>query len=102
MEFDAISGDKDDPADAKAAALFEAGVGWQLGPHTPGLPAAYPAASKSLTRNLEPEYIAFSTDETKAYICLQEASSIATVDLATKAVTKISPMGEKDWKALDL
>jgi hypothetical protein len=79
------------------------GVGWQLGPYTPGLDGtAYPPAMQSLTRNLEPEYIAFSTDETKAYISLQEASAIATVDLVTKQITAVDALGDKDWSALGL
>lgn len=55
-----------------------------------------------MNRNLEPEYIAFSADQKTAYICLQEASAIATVDLTTKAVTSVKALGHKDWKALGL
>ena len=46
--------------------------------------------------DLEPEYIAVSSDDSKAYVSLQEANAIATVDLDKKAVTSVKSMGFKD------
>ncbi len=46
--------------------------------------------------DLEPEYIAVSADDSRAYVSLQEANAIAVVDLKTKAVTSVRSMGFKD------
>lgn len=45
---------------------------------------------------LEPEYIAISADSTTAYVTLQENNAIATVDIATAAVTSVAPLGARD------
>lgn len=56
--------------------------------------------------DLEPEYIAVSADDSKAYVSLQEANAIATVDLETKEITAVRSMGFKDLEdaanAMDL
>ncbi len=64
----------------------------------PTVNAAFPVSA-----NLEPEYITFSADSATAYVTLQEANAIATVDVASAAVTSIDPLGFKDWStsALD-
>lgn len=49
--------------------------------------------------DLEPEYIAVSADDSKAYVSLQEANAIATVDLETKEITAVKSMGFKDLGA---
>ncbi|MGZ8804516.1 MAG: choice-of-anchor I family protein, partial [Microbacterium sp.] len=49
---------------------------------------------KPVSRNLEPEYVA--TDGRTAYVALQEANSIAVVDLNRARVTEIMPLGFKD------
>ncbi len=46
--------------------------------------------------DLEPEYIAVSADDSKAYVSLQEANAIATVDLQSKTITAVKSMGFKD------
>ena len=46
--------------------------------------------------DVEPEYIAVSEDGTKAFVALQEANSLAVVDLNTSTVTDIKPLGVKD------
>lgn len=46
--------------------------------------------------DLEPEYIAVSPDDAKAYVSLQEANAIATVDLNSKTITSVRSMGFKD------
>ncbi len=46
--------------------------------------------------DLEPEYIATSSDSKTAYVTLQEANAIATVDLSTKEVTQVQSLGFKD------
>lgn len=47
--------------------------------------------------DLEPEYIAVNADGSKAYATLQEANAIATVDIASAKIEKISPLGYKDY-----
>ncbi|XWK88442.1 MAG: choice-of-anchor I family protein [Phormidium sp.] len=50
----------------------------------------------TVAQDLEPEYIAFSGDGTKAYVTLQENNALAIVDIATATVTDIEPLGLKD------
>jgi hypothetical protein len=45
---------------------------------------------------LEPEYIAVSSDSTTAYVTLQENNAIATVNIATATVSSVGPMPTKD------
>jgi DNA-binding beta-propeller fold protein YncE len=54
-----------------------------------------PEAGFPVSRNLEPEYV--TTSGTTAYVALQEANAIAVVDLAKAEVTKIMPLGFKDY-----
>lgn len=46
--------------------------------------------------DLEPEYIALSEDNSKAYVSFQENNAIGTIDLATKKVLSINGLGLKD------
>lgn len=46
--------------------------------------------------DLEPEYIAVAPDDSKAYVSLQEANAIATVDLNSKEIVSVKSMGFKD------
>jgi hypothetical protein len=50
----------------------------------------------SVSQDLEPKYIAVSADSKKAYVTLQENNALAIVDLVTKQVTSIAPLGYKD------
>ncbi|MFG6402919.1 choice-of-anchor I family protein [Microbacterium sp. P04] len=59
-----------------------------------------PLAANRVSRNLEPEYI--TTSGTTAYVALQEANAIAVVDLAKVEVTKIMPLGFKDYATATL
>lgn len=52
-------------------------------------------ATNRVSRNLEPEYVTVSG--TTAYVALQEANAIAVVDLTKPEVTKILPLGFKDY-----
>jgi len=47
-------------------------------------------------QDLEPEYITFSPDSKYAYVTLQENNSIATIDMATKAILEVSGLGFKN------
>ena len=50
----------------------------------------------TVAQDLEPEYITVSADSRTAYVTLQENNAVAVVDLATRAVTSIKPLGLKD------
>ena len=50
----------------------------------------------TLSQYLEPEYAAISKNSKRAYICLQENSAIATIDLDTSEVLSIMGLGVKD------
>ncbi|PVW03918.1 bifunctional metallophosphatase/5'-nucleotidase [Microbacterium sp. Gd 4-13] len=52
-------------------------------------------STNRVSRNLEPEYVTVSG--TTAYVALQEANAIAVVDLTKPEVTKILPLGFKDY-----
>lgn len=48
-------------------------------------------------QNLEPEYVAWSTDSKYVYVNLQENSAIVTVDVEAMEAVSITPMGLRDW-----
>lgn len=50
----------------------------------------------SVAQDLEPEYVALSPDGSTAYVSLQEANALATIDVATATVTSIRSFGLKD------
>jgi len=53
----------------------------------------------SAAQDFEPEYVAVSEDSRMAYVTLQENNAIAVVDIARGAVTKLLPLGYKDYRA---
>jgi hypothetical protein len=69
--------------DAKKTALQQAGVRI-FGP------------GASVSQDLEPEYIATSTNSKTAWVTLQEANAIAELDIVGAWITSISPLGLKD------
>ena len=50
----------------------------------------------TVAQDLEPEYIAVSSDSTKAYVAMQENNAVAVIDLATARVDSIWGLGYKD------
>ena len=54
------------------------------------------------SKDLEPEYIAIA--DGKAYVSLQEANSVAVLDIASKSFTGVYPLGVQDYSkiAVDL
>jgi uncharacterized protein len=50
----------------------------------------------TVAQDLEPEYISFSGDGTKAFITLQENNAVAELDMATATITQILPLGLKN------
>ncbi|WP_299111561.1 choice-of-anchor I family protein [uncultured Winogradskyella sp.] len=51
----------------------------------------------SLAQDVEPEYIAVSDDNTTAWVSLQENNGIARIDLVSKTIIAIYPLGHKDY-----
>jgi YVTN family beta-propeller protein len=47
--------------------------------------------------DVEPEYIAVNAAGTHAYVTLQEANAVATIDLSTNTTTRIVGLGAKDF-----
>ena len=56
-----------------------------------------PTATPELARNLEPEYIAVSPASDKAFVVCQENNAMAIIDLNTKTIIALEPLGYKDW-----
>ncbi|AHM62627.1 alkaline phosphatase-like protein [Flammeovirgaceae bacterium 311] len=53
----------------------------------------------TLAMDVEPEYITVSDDSQTAWVSLQENNAMAKVDLKTKTITSIIPLGFKDHAA---
>jgi hypothetical protein len=50
----------------------------------------------TVAQDLEPEYITISADSRRAWVTLQENNALAVVDLASRRITDILPLGLKD------
>lgn len=50
----------------------------------------------TVAQDLEPEYITLSPDNVRAYVSLQENNAIAVINLITRTVLDILPLGYKD------
>ena len=59
-------------------------------------------AGRSVSLDVEPEYIAISPDGSKAMVTLQEANAVGVLDIATATFTDIVPLGLKDWTGLQI
>ena len=53
-----------------------------------------------LSTDVEPEYITVSSDSQTAFIALQENNGIAKLDIASKTITDIYPLGTKDYSEI--
>ncbi|HSC52737.1 MAG TPA: choice-of-anchor I family protein [Phnomibacter sp.] len=60
----------------------------------------------NFAKDMEPEYIAVAPDSKTAWVTLQENNAIAKINLASKTITDIFPLGFKDYNtdanAMDL
>ena len=56
------------------------------------------SAPATVAQDLEPEYVAVSANSQTAYITLQENNAIAVLDLATKQITGLRPVGYTDHR----
>jgi len=48
-------------------------------------------------QDFEPEYIAISADNAKAYVALQENNAMAVIDIATGTIDTVRPLGLSDY-----
>ena len=55
----------------------------------------------TVAEDLEPEYIAISADSSTAFVGLQENNAVATIDVASRAVLAINPLGTKNFNTPD-
>jgi DNA-binding beta-propeller fold protein YncE len=74
---------------------FSAFAGMQAELKSKGLRIFGPGAG--FAQDIEPEYITISDDSRTAWITLQENNAIAKIDLLTKNVIDIFPLGFKDY-----
>ena len=51
----------------------------------------------TVAQDIEPEYIAITSDSKKAFVTLQENNSVAEIDLTTKKIVKFMGLGYKDF-----
>lgn len=57
------------------------------------------STSATVAQDLEPEYVAVSDDNTKAYVTLQENNAILVVNLVTNTIESLLPLGYADYSA---
>ncbi len=48
-------------------------------------------------KDIEPEYVAISEDSKKAFVTLQENNAIARIDIASKTIESVFPLGSIDF-----
>ena len=53
----------------------------------------------SFAQDIEPEYVTVSENSKKAWVTLQENNGIALIDIDTKTIENIFPLGFKDYNA---
>ncbi|MDF2191184.1 choice-of-anchor I family protein [Paraflavitalea sp. CAU 1676] len=51
----------------------------------------------TFAKDMEPEYITIAADSKTAWVTLQENNAIAKIDIASKAITAIYPLGFKNY-----
>jgi hypothetical protein len=57
------------------------------------------STSATVAQDLEPEYVAVSDDNTKAYVTLQENNAILVLNLVTTTIESLLPLGYADYSA---
>ncbi|XP_078678711.1 uncharacterized protein LOC144914587 [Branchiostoma floridae x Branchiostoma belcheri] len=81
------------------ASLYQSrGVRWLLGGSTATVaPDDDHVTTFNFSQTLEPEYVTFNQDDSKAYISLQDNNAIAVLDMRTATFEDLYPLGSKDW-----
>jgi uncharacterized lipoprotein NlpE involved in copper resistance len=57
--------------------------------------------AKTFSQDIEPEYVTISDDSKTAWVSLQENNGVAKVDLTSKTITAIYPLGFKDFNTAE-
>ena len=57
--------------------------------------------TNNFAADIEPEYITISADSKTAWVTLQENNGVAKIDLSSKTITAIFPLGYKDHNLVD-
>jgi hypothetical protein len=57
------------------------------------------STSATVAQDLEPEYVAVSDDNTKAFVTLQENNAILVLNLVTNTIESLLPLGYADYSA---
>ncbi|MFN5312352.1 MAG: choice-of-anchor I family protein [Flavobacteriales bacterium] len=57
------------------------------------------SSSASVAQDLEPEYIAISSDNSKAYVTLQENNALLTINLTNNTIQSLTPLGYSNYGA---
>lgn len=52
---------------------------------------------KNFVKDIEPEYVTISADSKTAWVTLQENNAIAKIDIMSKTISNIFPLGFKDY-----
>lgn len=55
------------------------------------------STSASVAQDIEPEYITISSDDSKAFVSLQENNAMAVIDIATATIDTIYALGYSDY-----
>lgn len=55
------------------------------------------SSSASVAQDLEPEYIAISSDNSKAYVTLQENNALLTINLTNNIIQSLTPLGYSNY-----
>lgn len=58
------------------------------------------STSASVAQDFEPEYIAISDDNTKAFVTLQENNAMVTIDLVSNTITSLVGLGYGDYNSI--
>lgn len=53
--------------------------------------------SNDFAKDIEPEYVTVSADSKTAWVTLQENNAIAKINISSKAITDVYPLGFKDY-----
>jgi alkaline phosphatase len=56
--------------------------------------------SATVAQDLEPEYVAINKQGTIAYVACQEANCVIEINLRSKKIIGVSPLGYKDWSSI--
>lgn len=70
------------------------------GSRTLGADVRVAAKAESVAQDLEPEYIAVSSDSTTAWAVLQENNALAVIDIPGRDITAVIGLGFKDYALL--